>query len=432
MVEMKDKSTPVELAVVALAIVSAILPAFVAGSLSVTIREDLIYGEAAAGLVLASFFATSAIFSARIGIWIDRLGTKHGLSVALIAAAAVNFLIAINPTSGPLGIGLLLGVAGVANATAQLSANVYIAQDLSIHRQGIGFAVKQSAMPAASLLAGLSIPLLALQWGWRAVFVAASVVNVVAYVAVQWALQTPVRAPSIAVEVGRSTKAGDDRGGERGDDSATANDSRPEAGELDSGRALSASDRQGLYRLAVAGAFSTAAAITLGGFFVESAVAAGIETGHAGIAFAIGSAISVLTRLLVGFWADRQQGHLLSVVAGMILLGALISVLFTLGTPAVHYIGIPLAFGAGWAWPGLFNLSVIRAVPHAPGQATGITQTGTYIGGAAGPVIFGAVAQSWSFSAAWWIATLFGVCAAIAVLAGQRSLRRMDADHKGW
>lgn len=422
MVEMKVKSTPVELAVVALAIVSAILPAFVAGSLSVTIREDLIYGEAAAGFVLASFFATSAIFSARIGIWIDRLGTKYGLSVALIAAAAVNFLIAVNPTSGPIGVGLLLGVAGVANATAQLSANVYIAQDLSIHRQGIGFAVKQSAMPAASLLAGLSIPLLALQWGWRAVFIAASGVNVLAYLAVQWALQSPERAPSVAVEVDQSF---DTAGG------ATHRETAPTEEEPSvAGRALTPSDRQGLYRLALAGAFSTAAAITLGGFFVESAVAAGVETGHAGIAFAIGSAISVITRLLVGFWADRQHGHLLSVVAGMILLGAVISVLFTLSTPTVHYLGIPLAFGAGWAWPGLFNLSVIRAVPHAPGQATGITQTGTYIGGAAGPVVFGAVAQTWSFSAAWWVASLFGVCAAVAVLAGQRSLRRMDVGLK--
>lgn len=411
---MKVKSTPVQLAVVALAIVSAILPAFVAGSLSVTIREDLVYGEAAAGFVLASFFATSAIFSSRIGIWIDRLGTKHGLRIALLAAAAVNLAIASNPMVGPVGIGVLLGFGGIANATAQLSANVYIAQDLTARRQGIGFAVKQSAMPAASLLAGLSIPLVALQWGWRAVFITASAINIAAYFAVEWALESPEKQPSVPVAAQASL--------------STSASTQELSIDSHRDRTLSPFDRQGLYRLAVAGAFSTAAAITLGGFFVESAVNAGITTGHAGLAFAVGSAISVITRLLVGVWADRQHGHLLSVVAIMILLGAAISVMFTFSTPLVHFLGIPLAFGAGWAWPGLFNLSIIRAVPHAPGRATGITQTGTYIGGAAGPVVFGAVAQTWSFAVAWWVASFFGVCAAIAVLGGQRSLRRINAE----
>ena len=167
---------------------------------------------------------------------------------------------------------------------------------------------------------------------------------------------------------------------------------------------------------------ATAAAITLGGFFVESAIDAGIDAGVAGLAFAAGSVISILARLLVGGLADRRQGNLLGVVAAMIALGAAMSVLFTWRTPLVQFVGVPLAFGAGWAWPGLFNLSVVRAAPTFPGRATGITQTGTYVGGAVGPLVFGAIAESASYSAALVVAAVLGLLASLAVLVGRSIL----------
>jgi len=174
--------------------------------------------------------------------------------------------------------------------------------------------------------------------------------------------------------------------------------------------------------LAVAAAFSTAAAITLGGFFVESTINSGVSAATAGYALALGSLISILVRLLVGGYADRHSGNLLGLVAIMILLGSCTSLIFVTQTPTAHFIGLPLAFGAGWAWPGLFNLSVIRASPGFPGRATGITQTGVYVGGAVGPVLFGFTAEHWSYSAAWVLAAVLGVCAAGAVLLGRRLL----------
>ena len=174
--------------------------------------------------------------------------------------------------------------------------------------------------------------------------------------------------------------------------------------------------------LAVAAAFSTAAAITLGGFFVESTINSGVSPATAGYAFALGSLISILVRLLVGGYADRHPGNLLGVVAIMILLGSCTALIFVFQTPTAHFIGLPLAFGAGWAWPGLFNLSVVRASPGFPGRATGITQTGVYVGGAVGPALFGFTAEHWSYSAAWVLAAVLGVCAAGAVTLGRRLL----------
>jgi MFS family permease len=386
------------LATVAVAIVSAILPVFLLGSMSVEIRGDLRHGETTAGLVLTSFFAASALVSSRLGRWVDRVGPRAALSTALAGTTAVSLAIAFGARAA-WSLALLAACGGICNATAQLGANVFIARDMPLHRQGMGFAIKQSAMPGASLVAGLTLPAVALTLGWRWAFALGSLLTATAWVLVR---------RNLPAEVARS---GDET------ELAAAEDPPP-AGALPA--------------LAIAAAFSTAAAITLGGFFVESAIDAGISAATAGLAFAAGSVISILSRLFVGGLADRRQGNLLGVVAAMIALGAAMSLLFTWREPLVQFVGVPLAFGAGWAWPGLFNLSVVRASPGFPGRATGITQTGTYVGGAVGPLVFGAIAESASYSAAWVVAAVLGLAASGAVLVGRAilngraTLRRAD------
>ncbi len=383
---------------VAAAIVSSILPVFLLGSLSIEIRGELGYGEGTAGLLLATFFASSAVVSSTVGRTVDRIGPRRGLMIALSGVVTVQLVVATLAASAP-ALAVCAGVAGVCNATAQLSANVFIARELPLHRQGIGFAVKQSAMPGASLVAGLALPAVALTIGWRWVFVLGATLALVALLVVRARLV----------------------------DSSIA----PRAGGVEMRPDVGPPPRGALASLAVAAAFATAAAITLGGFFVESAIDAGIATGIAGLAFAAGSIVSIVVRLTVGAIADRRPGNLLGVVAAMLALGALTSIWFTWRSPTAQFIGVPLAFGAGWAWPGLFNLSVVRAAPSFPGRATGITQTGTYIGGATGPVLFGLVAERYSFAAAWWVAGALGGVAAAAVLVARAILtgrRRLGTD----
>ena len=59
------------------------------------------------------------------------------------------------------------------------------------------------------------------------------------------------------------------------------------------------------------------------------------------------------------------------------------------------------AFALGWGWPGLFNLAVVDLNREAPGAATGVTQTGIYVGAAAGPAAYGLVSAEYGYSAAW-------------------------------
>ena len=65
---------------------------------------------------------------------------------------------------------VVLAVAGVANAVAQPAINLFVAEQIPGHRQGLGFGVKQSGIPAAILVSGLALPLLALPFGWRPTF----------------------------------------------------------------------------------------------------------------------------------------------------------------------------------------------------------------------------------------------------------------------
>jgi cyanate permease len=84
----------------------------------------------------------------------------------------------------------------------------------------------------------------------------------------------------------------------------------------------------------------------------------------------------------------------------------------------------PLAMVTAWGWLGLLDLAVVRANPGAPAAATGITQTGGYIGAGTGPLVFGFLAHSVSYQAAWAAVAVAMCLAAACMLGAQRQLRR--------
>lgn len=52
--------------------------------------------------------------------------------------------------------------------------------------------------------------------------------------------------------------------------------------------------------------------------------------------------------------------------------------------------------------------------------ATGITQTGTYTGGAVGPLVFGIIVERAGYGVAWWIFAGVAVTAVAVMLVGRR------------
>ncbi len=371
----------------AAATTACVFPPFLLGGMAVQIRADLGFSEAGTGLGVAAFFATASAFSAVLGRWAERNGGDRGLRLAALGSAVVQ--VAIAGLAGSLPILLvLLALAGTANALAQPAANLVISQALPLHRQGLGFAVKQSAIPASTLLAGLAVPAVALTAGWRWAFVGSALLSLASAVAV----------PA--------------EGRWRG---------RPVATPFEgSGRAPMGT----MAVLSLGIALGAAAAGTLGAFLVSAGVEAGLAPGSAGLTLTLGSAVGISVRLLAGLRADRRGGGHLRVVAVMLALGSVAFALFATGRPGVIVAAVPLAFGAGWAWPGLFNLAVVLANPGSPAAATGITQTGTYLGAVAGPLAFGFLAEHVSFTAAWLVAAAAAAGASAAIWTGRAMLRR--------
>ncbi len=83
-------------------------------------------------------------------------------------------------------------------------------------------------------------------------------------------------------------------------------------------------------------------------------------------------------------------------------LGAIGIAVLAIGAELAVVMGSLVAFAFGWGWSGLFTFAVVQRNPRAPAVATGITMTGVYVGAAAGPALFGLVAET-SFTTAWVI-----------------------------
>ena len=364
------------------------LPAFLAGGVSVQLRADLGFGESGLGLAVGAFFLAAAASSAVLGRTAERLGPTASMRVS----ASCSALSLLGVAAGARSFGsllALLAVGGVANALAQPAANLFIARTVPAARLGMAFAVKQSGIPAATLLGGLAVPTIALTVGWRWAFVAGALLPIVGGLTI----------PSVpAASVGSNVA------------------SRP-----------TPRTRVPMRPLVVLGfgiGFGAAAAGTLGAFLVNAAVDAGISEGPAGLLVSGGSAVGIAMRLLAGRRADRREGGHLRVVSLMLVAGSVAYVLYATEQPWLLVLATPLAFGAGWGWPGLFNLAIVRAHPTAAAAASGVTQTGTYFGAVAGPVVFGVVVERASYRAAWLLAAAFALAGAATIAAGRSLIRK--------
>jgi MFS family permease len=375
---------PVLLAVVVAT--ATVLPAFLTGGLAVQVRGELGFGAAALGLAVAAFFAFSALASAVMGRVVERIGPHPGMRLAAVGSAASLLGVAFLARSW-MGLVACLVLGGLANAVSHPATHLSLAREVPAGRQGLSFGIKQSAIPAATLLAGLAVPAIALTFGWRWAFAGG------AALALAVAFLVPAGAPKSVVR--RPEKA-------REKDARTAP----------------------LFLLALGIGLGSTAATPLGTFLVESSVAAGLRVETAGLLLASGSAVNIVVRVAFGRLADGMRGGRLLLVAAMLAAGVAGFGMLATGEVALILPGALLAFAAGWGWPGLFNFAVVKTNPGAPAAATGITQTGASGGAAVGPLVFGLVAETASYEVAWLVSGAFALSALTAILVGRRMLLR--------
>lgn len=359
----------------------SVLPIFLTGALAVQISAELRFDPAGLGLVVALYFGVSALVSLPVGWIVERYGAGATSRIAVVGAAMLMLAVAVGARSYGSLIGILLASAWC-NVMGQLASNLTLARTVPSHRLGLSFGVKQAAIPLATLLAGLAVPAVALTVGWRWAYV-------------------------IGAGLALAALAGAPRG--RGAHVRR----QAEPGERATGA---------LAVIGVASGLAAATATALGIFLVASAVERGVAPGLAGLVLTMGSVVGLSMRLLHGWLADRRDGGHVAVVAGSLALGAGgLALLAVPGTPAL-VVGTILAFGLGWAWPGLLQFAVVRLNPHEPAAATSIVQVGVYAGGFTGPIGFGFVAAHGSYPAAWLGAAGAMLIAAALMVVGRRML----------
>jgi predicted MFS family arabinose efflux permease len=362
---------------------ATVLPGFLVGALALQIREDLDVSVAAVAAGVTVFFAAGAAGAGPGGRLAERLGALRSIRACVVATSACLLLVTLVAES-LLVLLALLAVAGLANAVTQPAINLFMADQVPLRRQGLAFGVKQAAIPAAVLVSGLTLPLLALPLGWRPTF-AICAAGVLA----------------VAVAVGRSAQSFAP---------VPARDPAPRPSRA-------------LIVTAVGAALASAGPNSLGAYLVASAVDVGIAEGTAGLLAAAGSGTSLLARVAFGESADRRRDYGFAAVIALLATGSLGFALLASGEVAPFVVGVFIAFALGWGWPGLFNLAVVDMHRNAPGAATGVSQTGIYVGAAAGPAAFGLVSEELGYSAAWAVSGALCVAAAVAFVYAARLAR---------
>jgi predicted MFS family arabinose efflux permease len=111
--------------------------------------------------------------------------------------------------------------------------------------------------------------------------------------------------------------------------------------------------------------------------------------------------------------ADRTGGPQFKLIALMLAAGALTMALGGTGNTWLLVLGTVGTFAGGWAWTGIFFLSLVKTNPERPGTVAGIGTAGLGVGNASGPFLFGVVAQNYSFGVAWLGAALVAGAAAV-------------------
>lgn len=373
----------------ALAMLSVTLSAALIGPLGVQLEHSLGIDSEYLGMLVALYFAGWVAASPIAATLSARFGRLAVVRATTIAGGLLLFALSI------LGnrdwhIAVLMPVCGAAAGIAQPSINAYLASALPSHKLGGAMGLKQAVSPAASLLAGLAVPTIALTIGWRWAFVAAAV-------------------PALLTMALLEREAGDGH----------PSDARSVPSALPPLRALVV--------LMIGSGLATSCASTVLTFVVVSAVRTGIAPAVAGVLVAVVSSVAVVARVGLGALANRVVARPFAWVTVMVVGGATGCGLLAVGTsmhvPLVFGLGATIAVGVGWGWSGLFYLGVVGSNRGSEAKATSIVQVGGGAGTALGPLVFGVVASSMSFTAVWLGAGCVGIVAAIAMVSGAHLLR---------
>lgn len=149
--------------------------------------RDLRFEPALLGYLVMSSFGLAAILSLWAGAIVDRMGSRYALMVLFSAIALAFTLMAT--VKDFYGLVAATAICGIAQALANPVTNLLIAQQVPPDKKAKVVGLKQSGVQVAALFAGLILPGIAFQYGWRAAL------GMIVPVALLFAISTPLFTP---------------------------------------------------------------------------------------------------------------------------------------------------------------------------------------------------------------------------------------------
>lgn len=369
----------------ALCVTVGVLPLFLLAGLAVFVRKELGFSEAGLGLAVSAFFLASAVASTPGGALTERLGAAASLRIGTVGCALSSAGVALLAHDW-VSLTVLLMLGGATNGLVQPSTNLVLFVGVPERYQALAFGLKHAAIPGAALLAGIAVPLLGSTVGWR------------------WAYGA---AAALAMGVLFVVPANDAK-------------RKPGLRLLEGETALAP-----LLLLTAAAACGSYSANSMTTFLVEWSVFAGFTPNRAGLLLSAGGIAAIVSRMLIGWISGVRRHHHLAATAGLLVLGGggyLCLAAARVAPGLLLLVGALLGFAAGWGWPGLFTFAIVRLNRHAPAVATGISQTGAFVGAVVGPVTFGAIVEGFGYPAAWAVNFAMACMAAVLMLVGRHML----------
>jgi MFS family permease len=386
--------TPTPWRLVSLAIVIVVVstqPVFLLGAAFLDVGPEFGFGTTGLGFLTAAFFLTASVTSAPLGRVVQRIGWPMAMRINAAISGVILVLIAAVAHSSTT-FALLMISAGVVYGLANPAANQALADHVDPRRRALMFGLKHAGIPSSTLVAGLAIPAVIVNFGWRPAYAVSAILAVVVW------LLVPSRHTVRRI-------IGD--------------------GADDPRRYVAPMPPTLLRGLAVGAALATWAAIALSTYLVAAAVDRGLSEVEAGWLLFAGSASSIGGRIAAGHVTDRIGGRGFGAIAGLTAVGAAIFTLLALASGTVFAFLVLVAFATGWGWPGLMTYTVVNANFGSAAASSGITQAGIFFGAGLGPIVIGWVADTWSFDAVWFVvASALALASATIAFVGRIAIAR--------
>ncbi|MDO4904910.1 MAG: MFS transporter [Lautropia sp.] len=172
------------------------------GLLGPDLLVDLNLSVSELGSMSAVVFGPAALLSPWAGRLTRRLGTRATLVTLFILVGLSLSLLAVLP--GVAGVVVALACGGIALAFGNPVSYQSIAEEVPPVRARFVVACKQSGIPLMAMLAGLTLPALAFEWGWRTAL--ATWAPVALLLAIQVMTWLPTRQASTSWGIGQRMK----------------------------------------------------------------------------------------------------------------------------------------------------------------------------------------------------------------------------------